>query len=73
MIEIVLSKSEYIKFTAEARKRMRIRGWKMNALAKAINRPTSSVRNFFSRKGKPSRYLAAEIAKVLDMEFRDWR
>ena len=70
MIEIVLTKNEYIKFTAEARKRMRIKGWSTEDLAKQINRPVSSVYNFFSKNRKPSRYLAAEIAKALDMNKR---
>ena len=73
MIEIVLSKKEYIKFTAEARKRMRIKGWSTEELAKQINRPVSSVYNFFSKNRKPSRYLAAEIAKALDMNKRYWK
>ena len=73
MIEIVLSKKEYIKFTAEARKRMRIKGWSTEELAKQINRPVSSVYNFFSKSRKPSRYLAAEIAKALDMNKRYWK
>ncbi len=73
MIEIVLSRKEYIKFTAEARKRMDIRGWKIEHLAEHIGRPVNSVYNFFSRKGKPSRFLAAEIAKELDMKSMDWR
>ena len=73
MIEIVLTKNEYIKFTAEARKRMRIKGWSTEDLAKQINRPVSSVYNFFSKNRKPSRYLAAEIAKALDMNKRYWK
>lgn len=73
MIEIVLTKNEYIKFTAEARKRMRIKGWSTDDLAKQINRPVSSVYNFFSKNRKPSRYLAAEIAKALDMNKRYWK
>ena len=73
MIEIVLTKNEYIKFTAEARKRMRIKGWRTEDLAKQINRPVSSVYNFFSKNRKPSRYLAAEIAKALDMNKRYWK
>ena len=73
MIEIVLTKNEYIKFTAEARKRMRIKGWSTEDLAKQINRPVSSVYNFFSKNRNPSRYLAAEIAKALDMNKRYWK
>ena len=73
MIEIVLTKNEYIKFTAEARKRMRIKGWSTDDLAKQIKRPVSSVYNFFSKSRKPSRYLAAEIAKALDMNKRYWK
>lgn len=73
MIEIVLTKNEYIKFTAEARKRMRIKGWSTEDLAKQIKRPVSSVYNFFSKNRKPSRYLAAEIAKALDMNKRYWK
>ena len=73
MIEIILTKNEYIKFTAEARKRMRIKGWSTDDLAKQIKRPVSSVYNFFSKNRKPSRYLAAEIAKALDMNKRYWK
>ena len=73
MIEIVLSKKEHILFVAEARKRMRIKGLSTDDLAKQINRPVSSVYNFFSKNRKPSRYLAAEIAKALDMNKRYWK
>ena len=73
MIEIILTKNEYIKFTAEARKRMRIKGWSTEDLAKQIKRPVSSVYNFFSKNRKPSRYLAAKIAKALDMNKRYWK
>lgn len=73
MIEIVLSKKEYIKFTAEARKRMRIKGWNIEHLAEHIGRPINSVYDFFSRKKRTSRFLAAEIAEALDMESKDWR
>ena len=71
MIEIVLTKNEYIKFTAEARKRMKERGWNIAHLAKAINRPQQSVYNFFSRENVSSRYIAAEIADALDMNLQD--
>ena len=73
LIEIVLSKKEHILFVAEARKRMRIKCWSTEDLAKQINRPVSSVYNFFSKNRKPSRYLAAEIAKALDMNKRYWK
>lgn len=73
MIEVVLSRKEYVKFTAEAKKRMYIKGWDMSDLAEHVNRPVNSVRIFFSQKRKPSRFLAAEIAKALEMELKDWK
>lgn len=74
MIEIVFeSKKEYIAFTAEAKKLMHIKGWDMKDLAKQIGRPVGSVRKFFSLKDRSSRFLAAEIANALDMEYRGRR
>ena len=71
MVEIVLSKKEYIKFIAEAKKRMNERGWNIAHLAKAISRPQQSVYNFFSMGNVSSRYIAAEIADALDMDLQD--
>jgi hypothetical protein len=73
VIEVVLSGKEYVRFTAEAKKRMHINGLDMNELAKQIDRPAGSVRNFFSDKGTPSRFIAAEIAQILEMEIKDWK
>ena len=73
MIEVVLSETEYARFTAEAKKRMRMRRWKNFDLARKIGRPVESVNRFFSAKGKPSRFLAAEIALALDMTPKDWK
>lgn len=73
MIEVVLSETEYSRFTAEAKKRMRMRRWKNHDLARKIGRPVGSVNGFFSEKAKPSRFLAAEIASALDMTSKDWK
>lgn len=73
MIEIVLTREEYVNFTAEAKKRMRIKGWSAKVLAKKIGRPVESVYMFFSPNNKPSRFLAAEIANALEMEQKDWQ
>ena len=73
MIEVVLSETEYSRFTAEAKKRMRMRRWKNFDLAQKIGRPVGSVSRFFSEKESPSRFLAAEIAVALDMTPKDWK
>lgn len=73
MIEVVLNQENYTKFVAEAKKRMYVKGWDIKDLATQIKRPVGSVRKFFSRKSKPSRFIAAEIAEVLDMKVRDWK
>ena len=43
MYEVKLTPKSRKRFIATARSRMSARGWNMNDLAKAINRPVSSV------------------------------
>lgn len=73
MIEIVLNQRSHIKFIAEAKKRMKVKGWSMNDLAEKLGKPVASIYDFFSSKKKPSRFLAAEIADVLEMKPKDWK
>ena len=68
-----MTETEYARFTAEAKKRMRMRRWKNQDLARKIGRPVGSINGFFSAKGNPSRFLAAEIASALDMTPKDWK
>lgn len=68
MIEISLDDEKYIRFIAEAKKQMSVRGIGIRALARKINRPYSTVYSFFSKSGNHSRFIAAEIAKVLEIK-----
>lgn len=72
MIEIVLSDKEWVKFTAEAKKRMRMKGWSNKKLAESIGKNENSVSRFFA-KNCSSRFMAAEIANVLGMKRKDWK
>lgn len=71
MIEIVLDEKQHKKFTAEALKRMRMKGWDMQDLAEHIGKSVGSVRNFFSDNDNHSRFLAAEIADALGMRLKE--
>ena len=70
MYEVKLTPKSRKQFIATARSRMSARGWNMNDLAKAINRPVSSVRGFFYKNSIQNRFMAAEIAKALDINPR---
>ena len=70
MYEVKLTPKSRKQFIATARSRMSARGWNMNDLAKAINRPGNSVYSFFSHDSRSNRFLAAEIAKALDINPR---
>ena len=70
MYEVKLTPKSRKRFIATARSRMSARGWNMNDLAKAINRPVSSVSGFFYKNSIQDRFMAAEIAKALDINPR---
>ena len=70
MYEVKLTPKSRKQFIATARSRMSARGWNMNDLAKAINRPVSSVSGFFYKISIQNRFMAAEIAKALDINPR---
>lgn len=71
MIEIILSEREWLNFTAEAKKRMRLKGWSNKDLAEHIGKSEGSVSRFFTSNN--SRYMAAEIAQELGMMCKDWK
>ena len=71
MIEIILSEKEWINFTSEAKKLMRIKGISNRDLAKLIGKSESSVNRFFTEN--ESRYIAAEIAQALDIKSNSWK
>lgn len=73
MYELILKGEQRIKFKAEAKKRLEVKGWDMKVLASEIGRPVNTVYKFFSNSSKSNRFVAAEIAKVLDMKPKDWR
>lgn len=68
MLEIVLSPIEWVDFTAEAKKIMRLQGYTNKDVAELIGRKENAVSKFFT-KNYSSRFMAAEIANVLNM---DW-
>lgn len=70
MYEIKLTPKSRKRFIATARRRMIARGWNMKDLAKEMDRPVSSVYSFFSNDSRSNRFLAAEIAKALDINPR---
>lgn len=71
MIEIILSEKEWVNFTSEAKKLMRIKRISNRDLAKLIGKSESSVNRFFTEN--ESRYIAAEIAQVLDIKSNSWK
>lgn len=73
LYEILLNKSEREKFMLVAKIKMIEKGWSAKDLAEEIDRPVSSVYNFFSNKKRINRFLAAEIADALDMVQSEWR
>lgn len=68
MLEIVLSPSEWVDFTAEAKKIMRLNGMTNKDVAQLIGRKENAVSKFFT-KNYSSRFIAAEIASVLNMKW----
>lgn len=74
MYELRLTKTEKQKFVDVARYRLHKRGMTLKDLADEVGRPVNSVYGFFnSYQKKPNRFLAAEIARVLEMQSKDWR
>ena len=67
MIELTLNHEQWLKFTAEAKKKMGLKGWSLIDLSIRTGRPIGSIRNFFTKGNSHSRFLAAEIANVLGM------
>ena len=72
MYELNLIGDHREKFKAAAKKRMRERGWQMQDLADAVGRPINTLYSFFKKNDEPQRFLAAEIANVLEMERKEW-
>ena len=70
MYEVKLTPKSRKRFIATARSRMSARGWSMKDLAKEMDRPVNSVYSFFSHDSRSNRFLAAEIAKALDINPR---
>lgn len=70
MYEVKLTPKSRKQFIATVHKKMNARGWKMKDLAEAIDRPVKSVYNFFYDRSKQNRFIAAEIAKALDINPR---
>ena len=70
MYEVKLTPKSRKQFIATVRRKMISRGWKMEDLAKEINRPVSSVSGFFYKNSIQNRFMAAEIAKALDINPR---
>lgn len=74
MYELKLSPSAKQKFVNVARHRLSVRKMTLKDLADEIGRPVNSVYGFFNNyKKKPNRFIAAEIANVLNMTQADWR
>ena len=65
MIELKLSNKEWVQFTAEAKKIMRLKGLTNKDVAALIGRSENAVSRFFT-KNYSSRFIAAEIASVLE-------
>ena len=74
MYELRLNPREKMAFVNVARYRLADRKMTIKDLAVQIDRPVNTVYGFFnSYQKKPNRFLAAEIARVLEMEPNDWR
>ena len=72
MIEIVLSPSEWVTFTAEAKRIMRLKGLTNKDVAALIGRNENAVSKFFT-KNYSNRFIAAEIAQALDIKSNSWK
>jgi ribosome-binding protein aMBF1 (putative translation factor) len=72
MYELTLNSAQLERFKQAAKRKMRGKGWTMKILAIEIGRKPSAVYSFFSHSDKPRRFLAAEIATVLEMTHKDW-
>ena len=70
MIEIKLSNKEWLQFTAEAKKIMRLRGLTNKDVAAIIGRSENAVSRFFT-ENYSSRFIAAEIAQALGIYCKD--
>lgn len=70
MYEVKLTPKSRNRFIATVRRRMIARGWNMKDLAREMDRPVSSVYSFFSHDSRGNRFLAAEIAKILEINPR---
>lgn len=73
MYELRLGKQAKVRFVAVAKEKLERRGWTIKRLAAEMHRPSNSVYHFFSHDDKPNRFLAAEIANILNMKESDWR
>lgn len=74
MYELNLTGDARDRFKKIAKDRMKEQGITMGDLADKIGRPVNSLYGFFnSYQKKPNRFLAAEIARTLDIKQKDWR
>lgn len=73
MYELKLSKVQKQKFVNVARYRLAERKKTFKDLAEEINRPVNSVYCFFNNNQRTNRFIAAEIARALEMKQEDWR
>ena len=72
MYELNLAGQARDDFKALAKKKMRAKGWTMKILAAEIHRTPGSVYSFFAHNSKPQRFIAAEIATVLEIKRSDF-
>jgi len=71
--EIKLTSGERVRFIAEVEKQMTFNGWKKKDLALALKCPEKTVYTFFSNSKVQNRFLAAEIAHLLEIKSEDYK
>ena len=72
MYEIRLNDKTKEQYVKAMKIKLLEKGIKVKDLAEKIDRPASNIYNFISSKGRPNRFLAAEIAQALGMAPKDW-
>ena len=70
MYRLKLNNEQYKRFKKMARIEMLIHDISIRDLAKKINYPEQSVRNFFCKRN--SKFIAYAIAEALNMEVTDY-
>ena len=70
--ELTLMSTNKERFKSAVKAKLQEKHMTLVSLAELINRPLSTVYNFMYNKKKPNRFVAAEIANALGIEYADY-